>query len=149
MLTLDNAHCIYRVPTFNNAQDPSHLVAKHSHHQVYLRSTKLPLPKATSETRIITLLEELGVNSKNLVMPTRTNVELLERLLISAGALVDMKRQFDRVEQEIRTLRAQKEGFIPPVQSRKVSKSISNPYKFDDLLDSIGVYNLYGYFWNE
>ena len=57
-------------------------------------------------------------------MPTRNNVEIFDRVLLAAGGLVDMKRQFDRVEQEIRTLRAQREGFVQPVDRRKVRSKV-------------------------
>jgi DNA methyltransferase 1-associated protein 1 len=57
----------------------------------------------------------MGVSTQKLVMPTRDNLEVFDRLLHAAGGLVDMKRQVDRVEQEVRTLRAQKEGFVPPL----------------------------------
>jgi len=54
-------------------------------------------------------------------MPTRSNLEEFDALLVACGALVDMKRQVERVSQELRMLRAQKDGFVPPVeQSRKV-----------------------------
>lgn len=53
-------------------------------------------------------------------MPTRENIEMFEDLLTAAGGLVEMKRQVDRVEQEIRTSRAQASGFIPPI-TRRVS----------------------------
>lgn len=53
-------------------------------------------------------------------MPTRNNIEVLERLFEASGALVDLKRQVDRVDQEVRTLKAQGEGFVPAAE-RKVS----------------------------
>lgn len=72
---------------------------------------------------------ELGVNGEKLVMPTRSNVEELEGLFGAVTALVDMKRQVDRVSQEVRMLRAQKEGYIPPPasESRKTrSESVTS-----------------------
>ncbi|KAK8850634.1 hypothetical protein IAR55_004553 [Kwoniella newhampshirensis] len=92
----------------------SHLASKHPIHQpVYLRSTKLPLPKPTAAIRITELLNELGISAHKLVMPTRGNLEIFESLLQAASALIDMKRQVDRVEQELRTVRAQREGLVP------------------------------------
>lgn len=43
-------------------------------------------------------------------MPTRGNVERMESLQSAAVGLLEMKKNVDRVEQEIRTLRAQKEA---------------------------------------
>jgi DNA methyltransferase 1-associated protein 1 len=71
--------------------------------------------------RISELVNELGISTQKLVMPTRSNLEEFDVLLVAAGALVDMKRQVERVSQELRMLRAQKEGFVPPVEQRKVS----------------------------
>lgn len=75
--------------------------------------------------RIGELLAEYGVGVTKLVMPTRQNLQVFENVLVTAAALVEMKRQVERVEQEIRTLKAQKEGgWVMPVQeiaARKVS----------------------------
>ncbi|TYJ52625.1 SWR1-complex protein 4 [Cryptococcus floricola] len=110
----DNARCIYHVPTPAEPQGSSYLSTKHpAHLPVYLRSSKLPLPKPTAAIRVTELLAELGVNATKLVMPTRQNLEVLEGLLGAGAALVEMKRQVDRVEQELRTVRAQKEGLLP------------------------------------
>lgn len=57
-------------------------------------------------------------------MPTRENIEIFDSLLAAAGGLIDMKRQVDRVEQEVRTLKAQLPGYIPPVAGR-VSRIIA------------------------
>jgi DNA methyltransferase 1-associated protein 1 len=58
-------------------------------------------------------------------MPTRPNLEAYDGVLQAAVSLVDMKRQVDRVEQEIRTIKAQRDGgYIPPVESRKRSESV-------------------------
>jgi DNA methyltransferase 1-associated protein 1 len=55
------------------------------------------------------MLEELGVNATRLIMPTKTNADKFEALLGAAQNLLDMKKQVDRAEQELRILRAQKE----------------------------------------
>ncbi|WVQ81708.1 hypothetical protein IAT38_003833 [Cryptococcus sp. DSM 104549] len=110
----DAAHCIYHVPPPPVLPHTSHLASKHPIHvPVYLRSTKLPAPKQTAAIRITELLNELGISAQKLVMPTRQNIEMFDGLLVASGALVDMKRQVDRVEQELRTVRAQKEGLEP------------------------------------
>lgn len=113
-----------QIPVGPNA---SHLATKHPVHQpVHLRSSKMPVPKPNTAIRVTELLTEMAVSTTRLVMPTRTNLEAFEGVLTAAASLVDMKRQVDRVEQEVRTLKAQREGFIPPVepQSRKRSESV-------------------------
>lgn len=68
-------------------------------------------------------MTQLGVNVESLVMPTRGNLEIMERAFAAAAGLVDMKRQVERVEQELRTLRAQRrDGYVPPIDrsARKV-----------------------------
>ena len=110
------------MPESSQYGNSSHLAAKHPLHQpVYLRSHKLPAPKQNAAIRITELLSELGVNAQKLVMPTRSNIEELDGLLQAAAGLVDMKRQVDRIGQELRTLQAQREGHIVPIDSaRKV-----------------------------
>ncbi|RXK41024.1 hypothetical protein M231_01655 [Tremella mesenterica] len=123
----DGVRCIYRVsnPESNPGSTPS--ATKHAtHNPVFLRSTKLPVPKANATIRITEILTELGVSTQKLVMPTRTNIEMLEAVFNAAAGVIEMKRQVDRVEQELRTLRAQKEGFVPPPENvrRAVSRLI-------------------------
>ncbi|WVR08693.1 hypothetical protein IAU60_005751 [Kwoniella sp. DSM 27419] len=114
----DAQHCIYRVPLPPTNPHSSHLASKHPVHQpVHLRSTKFPLPKPTVAIRTTELLSELGISASKLVMPTRNNIEMFEGLLHAAGALVDMKRQVERVEQELRTVKAQREGLLPSLDA--------------------------------
>lgn len=123
----DLTHCIYRVPPQPIAPNSSHLASKHPVHQpAHLRSSKMPTPKPNTAIRVTELLSEMGLNIHRLVMPTRSNLDALDGVLHAAAALVDMKRQVDRVEQEIRTVKAQREGFVPPVEpSRKVSRRVA------------------------
>lgn len=111
----DNSRCIYHLPTPSNANSlTSHLSQKHPpHQQAFLRGSRLPLPKPTAAGRITDLLAELGLSANRLVMPTRQNMEVFEGLLNAAAALVEMRRQVNRVEQELRVVRMQKEGLMP------------------------------------
>lgn len=86
----------------------------------------MPLPKPNTAIRVTELLAEMGVSTTRLVMPTRTNLEAYDGVLQAAASLVDMKRQVDRVEQELRTLKAQRDGgYIPPVEvARNRSESV-------------------------
>jgi DNA methyltransferase 1-associated protein 1 len=80
----------------------------------------MPVPRSSAIIRISELMAELGVDAQRLVMPTRDNLEALDKVLQAGATLVDMKRHVDRVEQELRTLSAQREGFVPPLHSRGV-----------------------------
>ena len=71
-------------------------------------------------------MAELGVETQRLVMPTRTNLDALDGVLSAGAALVDMKRQVDRVEQELRTLRAQRETYVAPLQRGARSESLTS-----------------------
>lgn len=75
---------------------------KAAHQPVYLRSYKLPTPKSALAPKIAQVLGELGVSHTRLVMPTKDNCVRLESLLEATTALVETKRQVDRIEQEIR-----------------------------------------------
>ncbi|KAL0249704.1 SWR1-complex protein 4 [Cryptococcus tetragattii IND107] len=113
--SFDNSRCIYHLPAPSNTNSlTSHLSQKHPpHQQAFLRGSRLPLPKPTAAGRITDLLAELGLSANRLVMPTRQNLEVFEGLLNAAAALVEMRRQVNRVEQELRVVRMQKEGLMP------------------------------------
>lgn len=116
MLTADVTHCIYRVPPPVVNPNTSHLAAKHPPHApAFVRSTKLPIPRPTAVIRINELMAELGVETQRLVMPTRSNLDALDGVLTAGAALVDMKRQVNRVQQELDTLKKQREGFVAPL----------------------------------
>lgn len=86
------------------------------------RSTRLPPPIApvggkptTASASAATtarvhdlLLRQHGVNPARLIMPTRGNVQRLERLVSATGWMVEMKKQVDRLEAEVRVLKGQK-----------------------------------------
>jgi len=97
----DAHHCIVRTePPAATAT-----ATKTAHHPVYLRSFKLPIPKAAIAPKVTQALSELGVSHARLVIPTRENCVLLESLLDATGALVETKKVVDRVDQEIRVLK--------------------------------------------
>lgn len=52
------------------------------------------------------MLGEIGISHGRLVMPTRDNCVQLESLLEAATALVETKKVVDKVEQDIRVLKA-------------------------------------------
>ncbi|KAF4619755.1 hypothetical protein D9613_005251 [Agrocybe pediades] len=92
--------CIIRVEV------PSSGVAtKAAHQPAYLRSFKLPTPKAAIAPKVTQALAELGISHNRLVMPTRETTANLEALLDATTALVDTKRAVERVEYEIQVLK--------------------------------------------
>jgi DNA methyltransferase 1-associated protein 1 len=62
------------------------------------------------------LLAEHNITYTRLVMPTRDNCTQLEALIEAGSQLLDTKKNVDRVEQDIRVLKARlanKEGLFP------------------------------------
>jgi len=57
-------------------------------------------------TKVAQALLEYGINSSRLVMPTRENLLHLESLIDATTLLLEVKRNVDRVEQEIRVMKA-------------------------------------------
>ncbi|KAL6309729.1 hypothetical protein BKA93DRAFT_723410 [Sparassis latifolia] len=98
----DALHCIHRteVPPTNG---PS---TKAAHQPVYLRSYKLPAPKITAAPKVAQVFAELGISHTRLVMPTRENCQQLESLIEAATALVETKKVVDKVDQDIRVMKA-------------------------------------------
>ncbi|EIN10484.1 SWR1-complex protein 4 [Punctularia strigosozonata HHB-11173 SS5] len=100
-LAQDALNCIHRM-------DPPATNATKSHQAAHLRSSRIPFPKPSSNApKIIQCLQELGINHLRLIMPTRENIQQLEGVMDAASALVETKKVVDRVEQEIRVLKAQ------------------------------------------
>lgn len=95
----DALHCIHRTEVPQNAT-----TTKAAHHPVYLRSYKIPAPRNAAAQRVAQVLGELGIRHERLVMPTRGNCQLLEQLLDAANALLDIKKVYDKVDQDIRVL---------------------------------------------
>ena len=96
----DAQHCIVRtdVPTSATA-------TKAAHQPAYLRSFKLPTPKAAIAPKVTLALSELGISHSRLVMPTRENVVQFEALLDAATALIEIKRLVDKVDYDIKVSR--------------------------------------------
>lgn len=81
------------------------MATKAAHQPAYLRSFKLPAPKAAIAPKITQALAELGISHSRLVMPTRENTAQLEALLDATTALVETKRVVDKVEYDIQVLK--------------------------------------------
>lgn len=74
-----------------------------SSHGVYLRSTRLLAPRQTQYNRTMQTLAELNPPiGPRLVFPTRQNCEKWEGLLGAVTSGLEMKKQTDRVESELR-----------------------------------------------
>ncbi|KAF8238854.1 hypothetical protein L208DRAFT_1421112 [Tricholoma matsutake] len=96
----DVANCIIRTDPPSTTP-----VTKAAHQPAYLRSFKLPVPKAAIAPKVTAALAELGISHSRLVMPTRDNVAQLESLLEATTALVETKRVVDKVEYDINVLK--------------------------------------------
>lgn len=101
LIDSDALNCIIRTDL-----PPTTPVTKAAHQPAYLRSFKLPVPKAAIAPKITQALAELGVSHSRLVMHTRDNIIQLESLLEATAALVETKRVVDKVEFDIRVLKA-------------------------------------------
>ncbi|KAF7352641.1 SWR1-complex protein 4 [Mycena venus] len=86
-------HCITRIEQPPVGAGSS--ATKAAHQPAYLRSFKLPFPKAAIAQKVTQALTELGVSHARLVMPTQGNVALLEALLDATASLVDTKEDGD------------------------------------------------------
>ncbi|TFK43717.1 hypothetical protein BDQ12DRAFT_675442 [Crucibulum laeve] len=98
----DAQHCIIRTdpPLTSSA-------TKAAHQPAYLRSFKLPVPKAAIAPKITQALAELGISHSRLVMPTKDNCVQLEALLDATTALVETKRLVDKVQADIDVIKEQ------------------------------------------
>lgn len=96
----DAQHCIVRtdVPSTTTT-------TKAAHQPAYLRSFKLPTPKAAIAPKVTLALSELGISHSRLVMPTRENVAQFESLLDATTALIETKRLIDKADYDIKVLR--------------------------------------------
>ncbi|KAF8195705.1 hypothetical protein K438DRAFT_1906372 [Mycena galopus ATCC 62051] len=97
----DLQHCITRT----EPPPVSSSATKAAHQPAYLRSFKLPFPKAAIAQKVTQALAELGVSHTRLVMPTQGNVALLEGLLDATSSLVDTKKVVDKAEFDIQVLK--------------------------------------------
>jgi DNA methyltransferase 1-associated protein 1 len=76
---------------------------------VKLRSAMITAnPKGVSAQKVAQALQQLSIASR-LTMPTTKTVRKYEELQSSVGALLDAKKLLDKVEQELRVLKAQQE----------------------------------------
>ena len=95
----DTQHCIVRTDVPNTA------ATKAAHQPAYLRSFKLPTPKAAIAPKVTLALSELSISHSRLVMPTRENVAQFESLLDATTALIEIKRQVDKADYDIKVSR--------------------------------------------
>ncbi|KAK9480680.1 hypothetical protein V1514DRAFT_325115 [Lipomyces japonicus] len=79
---------------------------------VFLRSTKISTLKPTVQAKVSSVLTELGISQK-LAMPTAKVCERFEMLQQSISVLLEAKKQVDKLEAEVKVLKAQKSGEHP------------------------------------
>lgn len=82
---------------------PAGTTTKTAHQAAYLRSFRVPYPKAAVAAKVTQISAELGVSLSRLVMPTRDTLISHEALLEAITSLVELKKVADRVDQDIRT----------------------------------------------
>ncbi|PWN40910.1 hypothetical protein IE81DRAFT_315946 [Ceraceosorus guamensis] len=89
-----------------------------SAHGAYLRSARVLAPRSTLLPRVHQTLAELRPPvGPRLVFPTQRNVERWEGLLGAVTAGLEMKRQLDRVESELRTQKARVDAQISAMKA--------------------------------
>ncbi|KAK9455895.1 hypothetical protein V1511DRAFT_479332 [Dipodascopsis uninucleata] len=74
---------------------------------VYLRSTRISTLKPTVQSKVSSVLAELGISPK-LTMPTAKVCERFESLQNAISLLIEAKKQADKLEAEVRVLKTQK-----------------------------------------
>ena len=97
--TSDALQCIQRTDGIM----PAGTTTKTAHQAAYLRSFRVPYPKAAVAAKVTQISAELGVSLSRLVMPTRDTLIAHEALLEAITSLVELKKVADRVDQDIRT----------------------------------------------
>ena len=104
---------------------PPNLVhsSKNTHTPVHIRSSKFPAMKQQTLARIQQILQELEINSSRLVMPTKENIELMEKLITVCQQLADARKSLEKVEDE---LRAQKIKMGLPVDPAPAASTGAN-----------------------
>jgi DNA methyltransferase 1-associated protein 1 len=95
----DALNCIQRT----DGTMPAGTTTKATHQAAYLRSFRVPYPKAAVAAKVSQIAAELGITLSRLVMPTRDTLAHYEVLLEAITSLVEMKKVADRVDQDIRT----------------------------------------------
>ncbi|THH30334.1 hypothetical protein EUX98_g3846 [Antrodiella citrinella] len=100
-IAYDLVNCIVRTDVPTNAGSN-----KSAHTPAYLRSFKLPTPKAAIAPKIAQLMAELQISHTRLVMPTRANSAKLEELLEAASQLIEQKKLLDKADMDIRMAKA-------------------------------------------
>jgi DNA methyltransferase 1-associated protein 1 len=95
----DAQHCIVRTDV------PTSAATKSAHQPAFLRSFKLPTPKAAIAPKVTLALSELGISQSRLVMPTRENIVQFESLLDATTALIEIKRLVDKADYDIKVSR--------------------------------------------
>ncbi|KAG9043237.1 swr complex subunit, partial [Serendipita sp. 407] len=123
----DTKHHIYRAPVGSALINP-----KNTHTAVYARSSKFPVPKPILASHLQaysagaasgssddketpeTIFSQLDVHPTKLYMPTKENVEWIERVFGAATQLIEVQKQLERIEGEVAKERARLGANAPP-----------------------------------
>ncbi|KAL1915292.1 uncharacterized protein VTP21DRAFT_6750 [Calcarisporiella thermophila] len=90
---------------------------------VYVRSQKMQQIRQSALAKVTKVMEELNIGPRP-IMPTQSVCAKFEQLHSTIVTLLDMKRQLDRLEQEVKTQRLRKSGvgLNTPIDGEKEKK---------------------------
>ncbi|ODV87707.1 hypothetical protein CANARDRAFT_25938 [[Candida] arabinofermentans NRRL YB-2248] len=74
---------------------------------VYIRSQKLSTFKPAVQSKVVEILNEMGISQKPTI-PTAKVCAKYDQLLQSIASLIDLKKQADKIEAEVSLIKAQK-----------------------------------------
>ncbi|CAG7848563.1 SubName: Full=Uncharacterized protein {ECO:0000313/EMBL:CCA66526.1} [Serendipita indica DSM 11827] len=107
----DAKHYIYRAPVGSALINP-----KNTHTAVHARSSKFPVPKPILASHLqaahmsppdgqsqppATIFSKLDLYPTKLAMPTKENIELIERVFGAATQLIEVQKQLEKVEADL------------------------------------------------
>lgn len=153
---LDAKHCIYRAPPGSNL-----INSKNTHTPVHARSSKFPIPKPIlashlqaysqvtaadgSVTQPQTVFTKLDIHPTKLMMPTKENLELMDRVFGAATQWVEVQKQLERADVEL-AMQRKRLGLTEiatkdkPQDSSQAAGSASNVPAGGSGISSVGVY---------
>ena len=136
-MVADPSQCITHIEL-----SPTTPATKAAHQPSYLRSFKLPNPKANILPKVMQTLSDIGVHYNRLVMPTEGNVAKLTSLVDSSVQLLEVKRVLDKTEYDIKVLKERlgmrESAVVEGDDSASVADGASDIVMLDDGADELG-----------
>lgn len=81
--------------------------------------------KQQTLVRIQQILQELEINSSRLVMPTKENIELMEKLITVCQQLADARKTLEKLEDELRAQKIKMGLPVDPVPAASTGANAS------------------------